>query len=221
ALPTIAEALTLSRAEVHGVITSYPRFRAEPAGRHVLAVCRAESCQAMGGDGLADHARRALGCDFHGTTADGEFTLEPVYCLGLGAQSPAVMLDGQPHARVTPDKLGRLLARAAQGDADARPGTRRSPSTCRATRPRWPWMPTPWRAPSSTQPPGAASQCASCATARAACCGWNRWPKSPRRPAASPTGRCSPTTWPACSRPAGCRAARTACARGRPRTSPT
>ena len=120
AVPAIAEALNLSRAEVHGVITFYPHFRAEPAGRHVLAVCRAESCQAMGGDGLADHARRALGCDFHGTTADGAFTLEPVYCLGLCAQSPAVMLDGQPHARVTPDKLGRLLARAAQGDAEAR-----------------------------------------------------------------------------------------------------
>lgn len=121
AVPAIAEALNLSRAEVHGVITFYPHFRGKPAGRHVLEVCRAESCQAMGGDGLADHARQALGCDFHGTTADGAFTLEPVYCLGLCAQSPAVMIDGQPHARVTPDKLGRLLARAAQGDAETRP----------------------------------------------------------------------------------------------------
>ncbi|MBV7484032.1 formate dehydrogenase subunit gamma [Bordetella sp. BOR01] len=116
AVPAIAEALNLSRAEVHGVLTFYPHLRTEPAGRHVLEVCRAESCQAMGGDRLADHARQALGCDFHGTTADGAFTLEPVYCLGLCAQSPAVMLDGQPHARVTPDKLGRLLDRATQSD---------------------------------------------------------------------------------------------------------
>jgi len=73
----------------------------------------------MGGERLAEHARHALGCDFHATTADGAFTLEPVYCLGLCAQSPAVMLDGQPHARVTPDKLGRLLDRAARRDTEA------------------------------------------------------------------------------------------------------
>jgi len=119
AVSAIAEALNLSRAEVHGVLTFYPHFRTEPAGRHVLEVCRAESCQAMGGERLAEHARHALGCDFHATTADGAFTLEPVYCLGLCAQSPAVMLDGQPHARVTPDKLGRLLDRAARRDAEA------------------------------------------------------------------------------------------------------
>lgn len=120
AVPAIAEALNLSRAEVHGVLTFYPHFRTEPAGRHVLEVCRAESCQAMGGERLAEHARETLGCDFHGTSADGAVTLEPVYCLGLCAQSPAVMLDGQPHARVTPDKLGRLLSRATQSD-EARP----------------------------------------------------------------------------------------------------
>lgn len=114
AVPPIAEALNLSRAEVHGVVTFYPHFRTEPAGRHVLEVCRAESCQAMGSEQLAAHVRKRLGCDFHDTTPDGAVTLEPVYCLGLCAQSPAVMLDGQPHARVTPEKLDRLLAQAAQ-----------------------------------------------------------------------------------------------------------
>ncbi|TRM51772.1 formate dehydrogenase subunit gamma [Achromobacter sp. LC458] len=111
AVQTIAEALNLSRAEVHGVITFYPHFRSQPAARHTLEVCRAESCQAMGGDQLAAHARAHLGCDFHAHTADGNFTLEPVYCLGLCAQSPAIMIDGRPHARVTPEKLDRLLAR--------------------------------------------------------------------------------------------------------------
>ena len=114
AVQTIAEALNLSRAEVHGVITFYPHFRSAPAGRHVIEICRAESCQAMGGEQLAEHARHALGCDFHASTPDGEFTLEPVYCLGLCAQSPAIMIDGQPKARVTRDKLDRLLAQARQ-----------------------------------------------------------------------------------------------------------
>ena len=122
AVQTIAEALNLSRAEVHGVITFYPHFRSAPAGRHVIEICRAESCQAMGGEQLAEHARHALGCDFHASTPDGEFTLEPVYCLGLCAQSPAIMIDGQPKARVTRDKLDRLLAQARQAAApeDAR-----------------------------------------------------------------------------------------------------
>lgn len=113
AVTTIAEALNLSRAEVHGVLTFYPHFRTEPAGDHVLEVCRAEACQAMGGERLAAHARDALGCDFHQTTPDGAFTLQPVYCLGLCAQSPAVMMDGKPYARVTPAKLTRILNQAA------------------------------------------------------------------------------------------------------------
>ncbi len=118
AVQTIAEALNLSRAEVHGVITFYPQFRSQPAARHTLEVCRAESCQAMGSEPLAAHARARLGCDFHASTADGNFSLEPVYCLGLCAQSPAVMIDGQPHARVTPDKLDRLLARTLDRASD-------------------------------------------------------------------------------------------------------
>jgi formate dehydrogenase subunit gamma len=110
AVPILADAMQLSRAEIHGVISFYPHFRTEPAGRIVLEVCRAESCQAMGGDQLAEHARQRLGCDFHATTDNGQATLEPVYCLGLCAQSPAVMLDGQPYARMTPAKLDRLLS---------------------------------------------------------------------------------------------------------------
>lgn len=116
AVPTIAQALNLSRAEVHGVISFYPHFRTEPAGRHVLEICRAEACQAMGADQLIKHAHDTLGCDFHHTTSDGTLTLEPVYCLGLCAQSPAVMLDGKPYARVTPDKLNRLIERAKHAD---------------------------------------------------------------------------------------------------------
>ncbi|MGB6105474.1 MAG: formate dehydrogenase subunit gamma [Pusillimonas sp.] len=109
AVPVLAGALQRSRAEIQGVISFYPHFREKPAGAVVLEVCRAESCQAMGGNALAEHARQRLGCDFHGTTANGAVTLEPVYCLGLCAQSPAVMVNGQPHARMTPEKLDRLL----------------------------------------------------------------------------------------------------------------
>src|SRR3546814_560681 len=99
AVPTLAQGLQLSRAEVHGVIRFYAHFRSKPPGKVVLEVCRAESCQAMGGEHLADHAKQKLGCDFHGTSADGGITLEPVYCLGLCAQSPAVMIDGEQIGR--------------------------------------------------------------------------------------------------------------------------
>ncbi len=111
-VPEIAAALGLSRAEVHGVITYYQHFRTEPAGRHVLQICRAESCQAMGADQLLTHAKQRLGCDLHGTTPDGAFSLEPVYCLGLCASSPAMMFDDEPHARVTPQMFDALVARA-------------------------------------------------------------------------------------------------------------
>jgi formate dehydrogenase subunit gamma len=109
AVPLLAQALQLSRAEIHGVISFYAHFRDQPAGAVVLEVCRAESCQAMGGDALAKHASQRLGCEFHSTTSSGAATLEPVYCLGLCAQSPAVMINGRPHARMTPEKLDRLL----------------------------------------------------------------------------------------------------------------
>lgn len=113
-VPQIAAATSQSRAEVHGVISFYPYFRTTEPGRHTLEICRAEACQAMGAEHLAQHARQSLNCDFHATTTDGNFSLQPVYCLGLCAQSPAVMLDGQPHARVTPEKLDQLLQAACK-----------------------------------------------------------------------------------------------------------
>jgi len=109
AVPLIAQELNVSRAEVHGVITYYHHFRQTPPGRHVLRICRAEACQAMGANALAAHATAALACDFHETTTDRAFTLEPVYCLGLCACGPAIMIGDDLHARVSPDKLNRLL----------------------------------------------------------------------------------------------------------------
>lgn len=94
AVPVIGEALNLTRAQVHGVLSFYPHFRHGPPGRHVVQICQAESCQAMGSARLTAHAREKLGVDLHGTTADGAITLEPVYCLGNCACSPAVMVDG-------------------------------------------------------------------------------------------------------------------------------
>jgi formate dehydrogenase subunit gamma len=109
AVPVIAEALNLSRAEVHGVVTYYPVFRTAPAGRHVVQVCRAEACQSRGAAALHAHAAATLRCAEHGTRADGAVTLEPVYCLGLCAMSPAVMVDEQPHARMTAARLDQVL----------------------------------------------------------------------------------------------------------------
>jgi len=112
AVPAIADGLNLSRAEVHGVITYYHHFREQPAGRRVVQVCRAEACQARGGEALAEHARRALGCEFHATSADGAVTLEPVYCLGHCAVGPNIAIDDRPHARMTPARFDTLLATA-------------------------------------------------------------------------------------------------------------
>jgi formate dehydrogenase subunit gamma len=95
AIPQIAASLMLSKAEVHGVISFYHDFREKPAGRHVLKLCRAEACQTMGGDAVADRIKQALGIDWHETTADGRVTLEPVFCLGLCACGPAAMVDGR------------------------------------------------------------------------------------------------------------------------------
>ena len=110
AVAIIAEGLNLSRAEVHGVVTFYHFFRHTPPGAHTVSVCRAEACQSMGAEALAAHARARLGVDFHATTADGRFSLEPVYCLGNCACSPAVMIDGALHGRVTPERFDALLA---------------------------------------------------------------------------------------------------------------
>ncbi|MBL9101618.1 MAG: formate dehydrogenase subunit gamma [Myxococcales bacterium] len=108
-LDRIARALNLSRAEVHGVVSFYHDFRGAPPGRHVIKMCRAEACRSMGSEALAAHAERRLGCAFGETTADGGVTLEPVYCLGNCAASPALLLDGQLRGRVTPERLDRLI----------------------------------------------------------------------------------------------------------------
>ena len=110
--PIIAGELNLSRAEVHGVVTFYHEFRDHPAGRHVLKLCRAEACQSMGGDRIADRARQLLGIDFHQTTLDGAVTLEPVYCLGLCACAPAAMLDGEVYGRVDEHCLSEIVVEA-------------------------------------------------------------------------------------------------------------
>lgn len=110
ALPLIAAALGLSRAEVHGVASFYHDFREAPAGRHVLKLCRAEACQATGGVALAEAVQRALGIGWGETTPDGRVTLEPVFCLGLCACGPAAMLDGAVIGRATPDRLAVAMA---------------------------------------------------------------------------------------------------------------
>ena len=110
ALPQIAEALRMTRAEVHGVMTFYHDCRAAPAGKHVLKLCRAEACQSMGADRVAAHAQARLGVDWHETTPDGRVTLEPVYCLGLCACAPAAMVDGRVVGRVDEARVDALIA---------------------------------------------------------------------------------------------------------------
>ncbi|MFU8864021.1 MAG: formate dehydrogenase subunit gamma [Rhodobacterales bacterium] len=110
AVPQIAEALNIGRAEVHGVITFYHDFREAPAGRHVVKICRAEACQALGANALADATLAKLGLEWHGTTANGAVTVEPVYCLGLCACGPAAMVDGQVVGRVDAKRMDALLA---------------------------------------------------------------------------------------------------------------
>lgn len=113
-LPALAETLSISRAELHGVISFYHDFRMAPAGRHRLQICRAEACQAMGANALADHARDRLGLDWHATSADGAVTLEPVFCLGLCACGPAAMLDGRLVGRLDLAGLDDLLAQVRE-----------------------------------------------------------------------------------------------------------
>ncbi len=108
-VPMIAQALNVSRAEVHGVISFYHYFRQTPPGRHTLHVCRAESCQSMNGAGLEAHVKSRLGIGYHETTDNGEFTLEPVYCLGNCACSPAIAIDGEVYGRVSPERFDEIL----------------------------------------------------------------------------------------------------------------
>lgn len=109
AVAEIAHALNLSLAEVRGVISFYHDFRTTPPARHTLRLCRAESCQSRGAEALAAQLREQLGLDDHGTSADGSVSLRPVYCLGACACSPALELDGQVHARLTPERLQALV----------------------------------------------------------------------------------------------------------------
>ncbi|GAA6188296.1 formate dehydrogenase subunit gamma [Litorivita sp. NS0012-18] len=108
AYPILAQALNITAAEVHGVASFYHDFRDLPAGRHVLKICRAEACQAVGGRDLEAAAKALFGLEWHETTPDGALTLEPVYCLGLCACGPAALLDGAPMGRVTLETLERI-----------------------------------------------------------------------------------------------------------------
>ncbi len=112
AVPMVAEALNLSRAEIHGIVTFYHDFRREAPGRHVLKLCRAEACQSVGSDALAEHAHDRLGTTWGGTSVDGSVTIEPVFCLGLCACAPAAMLDGRLIGRLDRERLDALLGEA-------------------------------------------------------------------------------------------------------------
>ena len=108
-VPLLAHALNVTRAEVHGVVSFYHEYRRHKPGRHVLRLCRAEACQAVGCESLADHVRSRLNIAWHETTSDGAVTLEPVFCLGLCAIGPAALLDGQPLARLDPARVDMAL----------------------------------------------------------------------------------------------------------------
>jgi formate dehydrogenase subunit gamma len=106
----IAGEVNLSRAEVHGVVSFYHDHRRSPAGKRIVKICQAESCQAMGSRALTAHAEKSLGIDMHSTSEDGEVTLEPVYCLGNCACSPAIMIDNRVFGRVDADRFDSLMA---------------------------------------------------------------------------------------------------------------
>ena len=108
--PLISKALSLSVAEVHGVVTFYHHFRTHKPGRHILQICRAESCQSMGSEVLEAHIKKKLDLDFHETTSDGAITLEPIYCLGNCACSPSVMIDEEVFGRVDSQKIDQLIS---------------------------------------------------------------------------------------------------------------
>ena len=112
AVPMVAEALSLTRAEVHGVVTFYHDFRHKPAGQHVLKLCRAEACQAAGGDKVAARAEAKLGVKIGNTTADERVTLEPIYCLGLCATAPSAMFDGRVVGMLDEARIDALIAEA-------------------------------------------------------------------------------------------------------------
>jgi formate dehydrogenase subunit gamma len=109
AVPIIADELNLSRAEVHGVMSFYHDFRKHAPGQHIVKICRAEACQSVGGRDSEAHARERLNADFHETSADSRYTLEPVYCLGNCACGPSAMIDGKLYGRVTPKRFDQLV----------------------------------------------------------------------------------------------------------------
>jgi formate dehydrogenase subunit gamma len=114
AVPMIARELNLSVADVHGVVSFYHYFLQERPGRHVMHLCRAEACQALGSVALEGHVKTRLGIDYHGTTSDGAITLEPVYCLGNCALGPSLMIDEQLHGRVTADRFDALMTQSRE-----------------------------------------------------------------------------------------------------------
>ena len=122
AVPRVAHGLNLSQADVHGVITFYHDFRSSPPGRHVLKLCRAEACQSMGSEALESHLKRRLGIDWKETSRDGALTIEPVYCLGNCALSPAIMLDGKLRGRVTAEVLDGVIDACRRDGAGTRGG---------------------------------------------------------------------------------------------------
>jgi formate dehydrogenase subunit gamma len=108
AIRQLADELNLSRADVHGVVSYYHDFRTVPPGKHVIKICQAEACQAMGSRELSSHAERSLGVEMQSGNAD--VTLEPVYCLGNCACSPAIMVDGKTHGRVSKQRFDTLVS---------------------------------------------------------------------------------------------------------------
>lgn len=114
ALPLVADILNLTRADVHGVVSFYHDFRRQPAGRHVIKLCCAEACQSMGSDRLRADLEKALGIKLGETSADGRVTLEPVYCLGNCALSPAALIDGKLHGRLTESRTLALVGEGAR-----------------------------------------------------------------------------------------------------------
>ena len=108
AMRQLAEELNISRADVHGVVSYYHDFRTEAPGRHIIKLCAAEACQAMGSRELEAHAKQQL--------ADDDVTIEPVYCLGNCACSPAIMVDDKTYGRVTRDRFDEIVA-ALGGDS--------------------------------------------------------------------------------------------------------
>jgi formate dehydrogenase subunit gamma len=116
-LPTIANALNLSRAEVHGVVSFYHDFKRQPQGKHTIKICRAEACQSMGVDKLCDHAEKKLGTEIGGTSKDGKFTVEAVYCLGNCALSPAIMIGEDLYGKVDPKRFDEIVAQLGKEKA--------------------------------------------------------------------------------------------------------